>query len=65
MFQNIKQNNANVFQGKIKRSYVSLMTLEIEKEKTKNEWLFLRINCRKLCACDFFRGWNASIKVRL
>ena len=35
MFQNIKQNNANVFQGKIKRSYVSLMTLEIEKEKKK------------------------------
>ena len=41
----IKQSKANVLRGKIERSYVSLMSLEIKAQKTKNDWLFLKRNC--------------------
>ena len=45
-FQNtIKQGKANILRGQIERSYVSLMSLEIKAQKTKNDWLFLKINC--------------------
>ena len=41
------------------------MSLEIKKEKTKNNWLFLMMNCRTECPCILFRRWNALSKVRL
>ena len=33
MFQNFKQSKADVFRGKIERSYISPMSLEIKKQK--------------------------------
>ena len=41
-----KEGKAVVFRAKIERSYISLISLEIKKEKTKNDALFLMINCR-------------------
>ena len=41
------------------------MSLEIKKEKTKNDWLFLMMNCRTEYSCVLFRGWNALSKVSL
>ena len=45
-FQNtIKQGKSNVLRGKIERSCVSLTSLEIKAQKTKNDCSFLNINC--------------------
>ena len=41
------------------------MSLEVKKQKTKNEWLFLRINYSKQCTRDVCSGWIASSKVRV
>ena len=68
----IKQSKANVLRGKIERSYVSLMSLEIKTQKTKNEWLFLKtklshkmslghpsmMKCLKLGVTNSFRGFK-------
>ena len=40
------------------------MCLGVKKHKVKNGWLFVRINYKKQCTRKFFRGWNASSKVR-
>ena len=49
-----------VFRGKIERSLISLMSLEVKKQKAKNNWLFFRINCSKHCIHDLFRGWKCK-----
>ena len=36
------------------------MSLEVKKQKAKNNWLFLRINCSKQCIHDLFRGWKCK-----
>ena len=41
------------------------MCLEAKKQKAKKDRQILRITSRKQCTRDFFRGWNASKKVRL
>ena len=41
----IKQGKASILRGKIERRYVSLINLEIKAQKTKNDWLFFKINC--------------------
>lgn len=41
------------------------MCLEVDNQKAKLDWLFLRINGNKQCTRDFFTGWNASSKVWL
>ena len=49
-----KQRKAGIFRGKNEISYASLMSLEMKKKKTKSDWLFLMINCRKECPRNFF-----------
>ena len=75
----IKQSKANVLRGKIERSYVSLMSLEIKTQKTKNEWLFLKtklshkmslghpsmMKCLKLGVTNSFRGFKYPTKLLL
>ena len=75
----IKQSKANVLRGKIERSYVSLMSLEIKTQKTKNEWLFLKtklshkmslghpsmMKCLKLGMINSFRGFKYPRKLLL
>ena len=40
-----KQGKSHVFRGKNEKRCVSLMSLEINRQKTKHDWLFLMINC--------------------
>ena len=75
----IKQSKANVLRGKIERSYVSLMSLEIKTQKTKNKWLFLKtklshkmslghpsmMKCLKLGVTNSFRGFKYPRKLLL
>ena len=53
------------YRGKLERSWVAQICLEVEKQGAKYDWLFSRMNCNKQCTQDFFRGWNASSKVQL
>ena len=34
------------------------MCLEAKKQKAKNQYLFLRINCKRECTLNFFSDWN-------
>ena len=42
-----------------------IVLVKVKKQKEKNDWFMLRINCSKQCTDDFFRGLNASRKVWL
>ena len=75
----IKQVRANVLRGKIERSYVSLVSLEIKAQKTKKPMIILKdklsyvlpqghpsmMKCLKLGVASSFRGFKYSRKLLL
>ena len=77
IFQNtIKQDKDDPFTGKIKRSYVSFMNLEVKKQKSLvifkdkqshviSPGLLWRLKCIKLGVANLFRGFKAKRKIFL